>query len=158
MLGRKQFLRLRNRPQQLADSPGRDLERILQDQNQLAGVDVAIADSKEALRRGRRSVGRTLLAKAQEHENDGDAAALLQAGRQGVLQQIAAQGSIPSEMSFDPNLARRLADELHRELVRLTSTTPYDRLAAQSLEIQIQTCLRAYANSIQRLLTPVTFR
>ena len=60
--------------------------------------------------------------------------------------------------SIRRRLARLLADELHAELVKLTSAIPQDRLAAKSLEIQIQTMLRSYSDSIHRLLTPISFR
>jgi hypothetical protein len=121
-------------------------------------LNVSIADSKEALQKGRGAIGRAILGTTEEQPNDGSAVTLLQAGRQGVLQQISSSAPPQRGMVFDPASAAQLADQLHSELIKLTTNAPADRFSAKSLEIQIQTTLRAYSNSIHRLLTPLTFR
>ena len=127
MLGMKYFLRRRGNAQPSPSPDHIDLKKILRDQNELVGLNVSIEDSKEALRQGRGAVGRAVLGASGQQDSDGSPVAMLQAGRQGILQQMAAASQA-------------------------------DRLAAKSLEIQIQTTLRSYSDSIHRLLTPLTFR
>jgi hypothetical protein len=64
----------------------------------------------------------------------------------------------PRHTAFDAASAQFLADQLHAELIRITSSVPEDRLAAESLEIQIRTALQCYSSAIHRLLTPLTFQ
>ncbi len=71
---------------------------------------------------------------------------------------MAASSEVARAVPFDAVSARLLADELHTQLVNLTSAIPQDRLAAKSLELQVQTTLRSYSDAIHRLLTPLTFR
>jgi hypothetical protein len=136
----------------------RDLKQVFQDQNELVALNESIADSKEALQKGRGALGRALLGTTEERESDSSAVALLEAGRQGLLQQMTATTDATRIVQLEAGSARFLADELHAQLVALTSSLPKDRLAAKSLEIQIQTALRAYSSSVQRLLIPLTFR
>jgi hypothetical protein len=93
-----------------------------------------------------------------QRDSDGSPVSMLQAGRQEILQQMAATSQTSRPVPFDAVSTRLLADELCAELVKLTSAVPQDRLAAKALEIQIQTTLRSYSSAIHRLLTPVTFR
>ena len=158
MLGMKYFLRRRGNAQPSPRPDHNDLKKLLQDQNELVGLNVSIEDSKEALRQGRGAVGRVVLGASGQQDSDGSPVAMLQAGRQGILQQMAAASQAARAVPFDAVSARLLADELCTELVKLTSAIPQDRLAAKSLEIQIQTTLRSYSNAIHRLLTPLTFR
>jgi hypothetical protein len=130
----------------------------VEEQNSIASVDAAISESKETLRNARSSVGRSMLRKSDEDANDGNASTLLRAGRQGILDAAARRAKLPVGFVFDHHVARTLADELHRQLVTLTNNVPTDILAAKALEAQIQSALRSYSNSIQRLLTPMTFR
>lgn|SRR5215831_14411363 len=158
MLGRKKLFRKRDNSSTKPEQETPTLKEIFRDQDQLVGLNVSIADSKEALQNGRGAIGRAILGTTEERPNDGSAVALLHAGRQGVLQQISSSASAQRGVVFDPASAAQLADQLHSELIRLTTNQPADRLSAKSLEIQIQTTLRAYSNSIHRLLTPLTFR
>jgi hypothetical protein len=157
MLGRRKLFQRRHEASSPQDDQ-RDLRQIFQDQNQLVALDSSIADSREALRKGRGAVGRTLLGTSKEEEGDANAIALLEAGRHGLLQQVTATTDAARTIPLSSGAARLLADELHAQLVSLTSSMPKDRLASKSLEIQIQTALRAYTSSIQRLLIPLTFR
>lgn len=157
MLGRKKLFQRKDDSLSPSNSQ-RDLKQIFQDQNELVALNQSVADSKEALHKGRGAVGRALLGTTEMKDNDGSAVDLLEAGRQGLLQQITATTDVTRTMPLDPGAARFLADELHLQLVTLTSALPKDRLAAKSLEIQIQTALRTYASSIQKLLIPLTFR
>jgi len=134
------------------------LKNALRDQNELVGLNVSIEDSKEALRQGRSAVGQIVLGSNGQQDSSGNPVAMLQAGRQGILQQMAAGCRAARGAPFDAFSACSLADGLHAELVRLTSKIPQDRLAAKSLEIQIQTVLRSYSNAIHKLLTPLSFR
>jgi hypothetical protein len=156
MLGRRLFQRRHEASSPRNGEP--DLKRILQDQNQLVALNSSIADSKDALRKGRGAVGRALLGTNEKENNDANAVALLEAGRHGLLQQVTATTDASRLIPLTPSAARLLADELHAQLVSLTGSLPKDRLASKSLEIQIQTALRAYSSSIQRLLIPLTFR
>lgn len=157
MLGLKRLFQ--RRPDGSTPSNGqRDLKQILQDQNDLVALNQSIADSKEALHKGRGAVGRALLGTTEEQESDSSAVTLLEAGRHGLLQQMTATTDATRIVRLDPSAARFLADGLHAQLVALASSLPKDRLAAKSLEIQIQTALRAYSSSIHKLLTPLTFR
>jgi len=158
MLGRKKLFRKRDNPPTKPEQETPTLKEIFRDQDELVGLNVSIADSKEALQKGRGAIGRAILGTTEEQPNDGSAIGLLQAGRQGVLQQIASSAPPQRAIVFDPASAAQLADQLHSELIRLTTNQPADRFSAKSLEIQIQTTLRAYSNSIHRLLTPLTFR
>jgi len=130
----------------------------MDEQNSIASVDAAISESQETLRNARASVGRSMLRKSDEDADDGNASKLLRAGRQGVLDAAAARAKLPGGFAFDHHVARTLADELHKQLVTLTNSVPRDVLAAKALEAQIQSALRSYSNSVQRLLTPMTFR
>jgi hypothetical protein len=134
------------------------LKKIFRDQDELVGLNASIEDSKEALRKGRGAVGEAVLGTAARQAGDTSAVAMLQASRQGLLQQIDAVSQAARETPFDGISARVLADQLHTELVRLTASMPEDRLAAKALEIQIQATLRSYSNAIHRLLTPLKFR
>lgn len=158
MLGMKYFLRRRGNPQPSPTPDHIDLKKILRDQNELVGLHISIEDSKEALRQGRGAVGRAVLGASGQQNSDGSPVAMLQAGRQGILQQMAASSEVARAVPFDAVSARLLADELHTQLVNLTSAIPQDRLAAKSLELQVQTTLRSYSDAIHRLLTPLTFR
>ena len=158
MLGRKKLFRKRDDSSTKPEQETPTLKEIFRDQDELVGLNVSIADSKEALQKGRTAIGRAILGTTEEQPNDGSAVALLQAGRQGVLQQISSSAPPQRGIVFDPVSAAQLADQLHSELIRLTTNQPADRFSAKSLEIQIQTTLRAYSNSIHRLLTPLTFR
>jgi hypothetical protein len=134
------------------------LKKIFRDQDELVGLNASIEDSKEALRKGRGAVGEAVLGAAARQAGDTSAVAMLQAGRQEILQQMDAVSQAAQEVPFDAISARVLADQLHAELIRLTTSVPEDRLAAKSLEIQIQTTLRSYSNAIHRLLSPLKFR
>jgi DNA-binding FrmR family transcriptional regulator len=158
MLSRINFLRRRVGAPPPTRPVNEDLKNILRDQDELVGLNVSIEDSKEALRKGRDAVGQAVLGASAQQAGDNGAVAMLQASRQGILQQIAAVSQAARQISFDAISAHVLADQLHSELIRLTTSVPEDRLAAKSLEIQIQTALRSYSNSIHRLLTPLTFR
>jgi ATP phosphoribosyltransferase regulatory subunit HisZ len=158
MLGQRKLFQRRHEAASSPQDDQRDLRQIFQDQNQLVALDSSIADSKEALRKGRGAVGRALLGTSEEQHGDANAVSLLEAGRHGLLQQVTATTDVSRAIPLNPGTARLLADELHAQLVSLTSSMPKDRLASKSLEIQIQTALRAYTNAIQRLLVPLTFR
>ena len=134
------------------------LKKIFRDQDALVGLNASIEDSKEALRKGRGAVGEAVLGAAARQAGDTSAVAMLQASRQGLLQQIDAVSQAARQVSFDGISARVLADQLHAELIRLTAAVPDDRLAAKALEIEIQATLRSYSNAIHRLLTPLKFR
>ena len=134
------------------------LKKIFRDQDELVGLNASIEDSKEALRKGRGAVGEAVLGAAARQAGDTSAVAMLQASRQGLLQQIDAVSQAARQVSFDGISARVLADQLHAELIRLTTAVPDDRLAAKALEIEIQATLRSYSNALHRLLTPLKFR
>ena len=159
MLNPRKLLRhrLRKSPPSLEEADS-NLRRLVEEQNSIASVDAAISESKETLRNARSSVGRSMLRKSDEDTDDGNASTLLHAGRQGILDAAARRAKLPVGFVFDHHVARTLADELHRQLVTLTNNVPTDILAAKALEAQIQSALRSYSNSIQRLLTPMTFR
>ena len=157
MLSRINPLRRRRGPQPAAPEPI-SLRKIFRDQDELVGLNASIEDSREALRKGRGAVGEAVLGAAARQAGDTSAVAMLQAGRQEILQQIDAVSQAAREVPFDAISARVLADQLHAELIRLTASVPQDRLAAKSLEIQIQTTLRSYSNAIHRLLNPLKFR
>lgn len=158
MLGRNRLLRRKHDGSQPSQQGQRDLKQIFEDQNDLVALNESIADSKEALRKGRGAVGKALLGTTDEEQGDSSALALLGAGRHGLLQQMTATTNATRTIPLDVSSARGLADELHSQLVAITSTIPKDRLGAKAIEIQIQTALRSYASSIQRLLVPLTFR
>ena len=157
MLSRINPLRRRSGPPPAAPDPI-SLKKIFRDQDELVGLNASIEDSKEALRKGRGAVGEAVLGTAARRAGDTSAVAMLQASRQGLLQQIDAVSQAARDVPFDGISARVLADQLHTELIRLTASMPEDRLAAKALEIQIQATLRSYSNAIHRLLTPLKFR
>ena len=157
MLSRINLLRRRRGPPTAAPDHV-TLKKIFRDQDELVGLNASIEDSKEALRKGRGAVGEAVLGAAARQAGDTSAVAMLQASRQGLLQQIDAVSQAAREVPFDGISARVLADQLHTELIRLTASMPEDRLAAKALEIQIQATLRSYSNAIHRLLTPLKFR
>jgi hypothetical protein len=157
MLSRINFLRRRRGLLPAAPEPI-SLKKIFRDQDELVGLNASIEDSKEALRKGRGAVGEAVLGTAARQAGDTSAVAMLQASRQGLLQQIDAVSQAARQVPFDGISARVLADQLHTELIRLTASMPEDRLAVKALEIQIQATLRSYSNAIHRLLTPIKFR
>jgi hypothetical protein len=157
MLNRINPFRRRGGPPPAAPDPI-SLKKIFRDQDQLVGLSASIEDSKEALRKGRGAVGEAVLGASARQAGDTSTVAMLQASRQGLLQQIDAVSQAAREGPFDGISARVLADQLHAELIRLTASVPEDRLAAKALEIQIQATLRSYSNAIHRLLTPLRFR
>jgi len=157
MLSRINPLRRRRGPPPAAPDPI-SLKKIFRDQDELVGLNASIEDSKEALRKGRGAVGEAVLGTAARQAGETSAVAMLQASRQGLLQQIDAVSQAAREVPFDGISARVLADQLHTELIRLTASMPEDRLTAKALEIQIQATLRSYSNAIHRLLTPLKFR
>ena len=157
MLSRINPLRRRRGPPPAAPEPI-SLTKIFRDQDELVGLNASIEDSKEALRKGRGAVGEAVLGTAARQAGETSAVAMLQASRQGLLQQIDAVSQAAREVPFDGISARVLADQLQTELIRLTASMPEDRLAAKALEIQIQATLRSYSNAIHRLLTPLKFR
>src|SRR6516162_1903628 len=108
MLGRKKLFRKRDNPPTKPEQETPTLKEIFRDQDELVGLKVSIADSKEALQKGRTAIGRAILGTTEEQPNDGSAVALLQAGRQGVLQQISSSAPSLWGVVFDPASAAQL--------------------------------------------------
>jgi hypothetical protein len=136
--------------------PNQDL---IDEQNRLAAVDATILQSADVLEAGRIEIGR--FAQRRDEPPSGNALNLLQAGRAHVMTR--AQAPLTSGVSLPPpsissDALKRLANELHRQLVELAEEIPEDRIAARTLETRVQAVLRGYSNAVHRIISPISFQ
>jgi hypothetical protein len=128
------------------------------DQEQIAHVDAAIAETIDALRVGRNAVARGVYQQyaincGEESGRPGD---LIKAGRHQVVNQLSGAGE-RFEPSTATDILSKLTHQLSACLLDLTSEVPRDRVGRLALESRLHAALRAYTGAVRMVLHPLAF-
>jgi hypothetical protein len=136
----------------------------LREQERLAGVDVSIKETIEAMKTGRENVAQRFYRQEGYGRQDESTHPLdiLRTGRQRILEKIASQNREHSDLRADDELGdgetvRALNRQLYEKLEELTNSIPQDPGQRNLVEMEIQSILKAYQNALHKILNPLRF-